>query len=581
MNSKKRKKGLAVVLVLLLCFAFAVPLAAASGDDFGLDIEVVLAEDGSATIKEIWDINANQGTEIYKQLFNMDGMEVHDFQVEEDGKKYEQLEWWDVDASQEEKAFKSGVVGTDEGYELCFGVGEYGRHKYELSYKITGFVYQLEDAFAVNFQFVSPEMNVKPNEMTIKISGVNVNPDTRVYGFGFEGDIHVEGEEGDYYILAVSDGEVDYANVFAGFEEGSFTDANQTYASRSLEDMIDEAREGSDYTDSSGGGFPWFHVIVSVIFLGGILTAVTASSKKNKRLKTLEFTDGRNELPAYKDVNYFRDIPANKDMFLFYYIARQADLVDEQTAQSGLVSAILLNWIRTKKVEFDKTEKKGIFSSKDTFTIHFLDDGNGLSTPMEKVLYGYFREAAGANLVLEDKEFEHWCTKNYESMTGWFASVDTAVAGMLGKNGYGETQTVKQKVMFFDTNIIKTIYTPKFREELLHCIGFKRFLEEFGSLGEKQVKEVVLWEEYLLFASILGMADKVEKEIGRLYPEFNEQSDIDIFYTSMATRAFVLHSISNVHSAESAARFEGSGGSTSFSGGGSSFGGGGGGGGFR
>ena len=57
-------------------------------------------------------------------------------------------------------------------------------------------------------------------------------------------------------------------------------------------------------------------------------------------------------------------------------------------------------------------------------------------------------------------------------------------------------------------------------------------MSEIGNLAEKQAKEVLRWEEYLIFASIIGMAETVEREIGCMYPEFMNQTNLDVTYTT-------------------------------------------------
>ena len=100
-------------------------------------------------------------------------------------------------------------------------------------------------------------------------------------------------------------------------------------------------------------------------------------------------------------------------------------------------------------------------------------------------------------------------------------------------------------------------------------------------MNEKQPLEVHLWDEYLMFAYVFGMADQVAKKFKDLYPEITqlmEQNNFD--YTTMV---FVNNiSSSSVHAATSAraaaqSYSSGGGGFSSGGGGGGSFGGGGGG----
>ena len=59
--------------------------------------------------------------------------------------------------------------------------------------------------------------------------------------------------------------------------------------------------------------------------------------------------------------------------------------------------------------------------------------------------------------------------------------------------------------------------------------AFKRFLEDFGRFDEKELPEIALWERYLVYASVLGVADKLEKTMQIKLSQMNiNQSSPDI-----------------------------------------------------
>ena len=67
-------------------------------------------------------------------------------------------------------------------------------------------------------------------------------------------------------------------------------------------------------------------------------------------------------------------------------------------------------------------------------------------------------------------------------------------------------------------NIIFLIYvlmfTKKTSRGIEHYVrwkAFKRFLFDFGRFDEKELPEIELWERYLVYASIFGIADKVSE----------------------------------------------------------------------
>ena len=129
--------------------------------------------------------------------------------------------------------------------------------------------------------------------------------------------------------------------------------------------------------------------------------------------------------------------------------------------------------------------------------------------------------------------------------------------------------------------------TEKGALEFAKWSAFKRFLEDFGRLDEKELPEVVLWEKYLVYAVVLGCADKLSKTMQIKMQEMNipESSFIDpfVFTHFHMISSSVSSSVRSAHSYTSSSSSggnwsSGSGGGGGFSSGGG-FGGGGGGGG--
>ena len=116
-------------------------------------------------------------------------------------------------------------------------------------------------------------------------------------------------------------------------------------------------------------------------------------------------------------------------------------------------------------------------------------------------------------------------------------------------------------------------------DEVVKLYGLKRFLDEFSRMDTKEVLEVKLWDEYLMYAYIFGIADKVAKQLKNLYPEVIQEYNYD-YDTLILINNISRTSVNAASSARSAAESysAGGGGFSSGGGGGGSFGGGGGGG---
>lgn len=118
--------------------------------------------------------------------------------------------------------------------------------------------------------------------------------------------------------------------------------------------------------------------------------------------------------------------------------------------------------------------------------------------------------------------------------------------------------------------------------------AFERFLKDFGRFDEKELPEIKLWERYLVYANIFGLADKVSKtmkiKFNEMYPNDYTNRDFvfDYYLWSSLNRDInrtVHSSISTAHSEVASKIAESSSSSGSGFGGGFSSGGGFGGGG--
>lgn len=64
------------------------------------------------------------------------------------------------------------------------------------------------------------------------------------------------------------------------------------------------------------------------------------------------------------------------------------------------------------------------------------------------------------------------------------------------------------------------------KEEYSKWLAHKRFLEDFSNFDEKDLPEITLWEKYLVTATVLGVADKVEKRM-KMYINNNNNENIN------------------------------------------------------
>lgn len=171
-----------------------------------------------------------------------------------------------------------------------------------------------------------------------------------------------------------------------------------------------------------------------------------------------------------------------------------------------------------------------VFFKKDGFSID-LDKEIPITDPLEMKLLGFIRNAAGSNKKLETKEFEKWCGSHYEDIDEWFTQIENTVEYKFKNSGLIKVEETDTRYMGLKIKRKRDVLDVTLREKMEQVIGLKKFLQEMSLIDEKEVIEVRMWEEYLIFASILGIADKVSEQLGELCPTFNQQSNLDTIYT--------------------------------------------------
>ena len=161
------KKWLRIFPVFLFTvFWWTIPTVAAEENNIqSIQIEVILHEDGSATIQETRKMETYEHTELYIVLENLQGTDLMDFEVA----GFTEEENWAIDASFEEKAGKYGVIDTDAGYELAWGITEYGTPEYTVTYTLSNMVRELEDGQALFWNFDS-FLSLRTEQMQLEIS---------------------------------------------------------------------------------------------------------------------------------------------------------------------------------------------------------------------------------------------------------------------------------------------------------------------------------------------------------------------------------------------------------------------------
>lgn len=565
------KKIKYLLILFILFFIFIINVNANTLND--LKVNIIIDNNGTLHVTEIWDMKTTEKTEFYKKEYNLGNMEITNFKVRDEDKEYTLNSNWDIYESFANKKYLYGINYVPEGIELCWGISEYGNKTYTLSYDIVNGVFSTSDA-QVLYREIIGDLDFPPKKFEIIIEGSTPFEDTLdVWGYGYEGYAYVK--YGKIYAsnkdnTSLSKGE--YVTLLVKFPLNYFAvSPSNTYPQyEDFEDILGKAKEGSwdfdndDYDNGYDNDYSfinWGTIFYILIIFGSFISSGFAIFKFSQKYKFG---------PAGKKINMneiptFRDIPCNKDIFKAYFIATAYGLNNKK---EDFMGSVLLKWLDQDKIKIKKTTIKKLFGSKEVNCIELFNKVE-LPNYVEVELYDNMREASLDDL-LEENEFSRWAKDNYTILLKWFDKAEG-----LGRNYYLEENLVSKEKS-------KYIIDDKLKEEAIKLAGLKKFFKEFAYMDKKMPIEVKLWKEYLMFAQIFGMADKVAEQFKKLYPEIVTE----INNTNMDLSTIIIlnhmsnHAINSAHSAAHQAASSYSGGGGGFSsggGGGGSFGGGGGG----
>lgn len=551
-------------LILLISFFFSAPVSdiyAQQNSSERVEIYVELFEDGSGKITERRVENIYDGTERYIVKENIGKSEIKDFTVTEDGRVYDFEKKWNIDASREDKMFKNGLIKTKNGYELAWGIGQYGRHEYVLEYTVTNMVKQLKDSQMLFWTFFDED--IKPESIYVEIKTFKPlgEEDESIWAFGYPGTIHfVDGK-----VVAQSDSRLvgeDQVIILVQFRNEVYLTKDKV--NQNFDKIQKEAFKGSDYDTP----FQRFLAIVKQVLsiLGGILLAVVIFFLVRRYGVTGSFGSGisrRTFRRRYKD-EYYRDYPYEGNVLDSYYFAYTIGLAEFKT----IFTALLLKWIYENKIHIEP--ENGLFRKKSK--IIFLSDEENLETP-EGRLFAAMKRFAGEKKYVYDKQLSKWASSMHKSLDKWENQVmNDSTKKLVEEN----LLTFEESSSLFGQTRKRYKLTPAGEEMEKNFYKYVNYLHDYSLLDEHEAINVKIWDQMMIWAAFLNLTKVVMKQFEKIYPKYVEES-IYKKDTIRRTEDVAEKTARKRRRAEQKARSSGKGGRASRGGGGGSYGGGGGG----
>lgn len=493
---------------LILCFAllFFLPLSAFAANQVNtMDIQAVIYEDGSMYVTQVWEGDFNEGTESYIPMNAPDYLTISQLTVSDQNGAYETVPEWNIDWSFEEKAKKCGIHDTDSGYEICFGISNYGQNRYAIEYKLDNVIGAYSDRDGFNFRFVNDGMNTTPTDVKVEIRLADGMPITDeiadIWGFGYDGQV----EFSDGAILAYTESSIyseNHVTVLFSLEKGILSPSRQEPGS--FEEVKETAFSGSDYNypNAEEEEATVFEMLLGMVILIGAPIALIAfflrRSKKAIQKKRKKFAER---------FGYFRDIPNGGNLSATYALGQLFEVCED----GAILSTGMLRLIQLGCLSPVETQEVGFMGkTKETVSLRLVGSNHSSMNEYDEYLYTVLESAAGSDAILQAKELERFASQNDKLLRAYIQKCDSAGRTYLNQKHCLKRWNVPAKL---------TDLTPAGEQELGELMGLKRYLTDFSLIAERGIKEMPIWRELLTYAMLFGIADQVAEQMKELYPQ--------------------------------------------------------------
>lgn len=599
------------------------PVQASSSDLFlnQLDFQAQINPDGSMKVTEKWNIEIEDTNTLYK-TFNTDKTKysnITDVKVTEvtKGNKqpFNKQNQWSYHVP---KGNYFGGFNQDRQFEIAWGVGledSSATRTYEISYQVKDAIAKYKDYAELYWQFVGKDFEIHAKKITGTIllpTQASQKEDIKVWG-------HTEDLNGEIY--ATDSNKIEF--TINQFRSGRYVEVRTlfptemiTYSARGenterLEQVVQEettwANQANERRKRKENTRTIIGIVVNVVAVILTIFSIRSIIKNSKKIKAT-----KKLVPSY-EIEYYREMPREdatpaEALAIF---SKQVGSFYSSTQIGRIFSATLLDLSLKKMIDFQVNDK--------IITIKILEADSGKLENLkdEKAIFEFLKKACETNQgEITTKELEKYIKKSGSKVVKLKDEIDKNTEQALyqkqlaDQKGKQECITVTacivlSFVLFIFSIILFSIFimienikpigmilfilatliqgivfavlsskinvlTQKGIDENQQWKGLKKYMEDFSMLDKREVPEIVIWEKFLVYATVFGIADRVLKQLKIVYPNITEQMDLNTYgYMYLMMNTNFSSSFSNaITTSMSSAYSSASGGGGGFSSGG-------------
>jgi len=248
-------------------------------------------------------------------------------------------------------------------------------------------------------------------------------------------------------------------------------------------------------------------VIIFVLFL--VLLPLPSAIMRKMRDKRRARWEPHGNLKKAK-ADYICDLPFGGNLCATYSRMREVG----SGGEGNIIGSLLLVWYCMNQID--------ILEEKYGGAVIYLRPANPNMPKGEASLYSMLMMAADLDGILRKGNLHKLARKRHSSISSWIVKYRLDGSRQLDDMGAYEVALVKSNVSFgLHTRTGKRRQLSRKGQELtIRLLGFKRYLEDFTVINDREVREADMWKWYLVFAQLFGFADRLAKQFKRMDPAF-------------------------------------------------------------
>ena len=527
---------------------------------YDLDFYAELHENGNMDVTETWRIGVSRTNTLYK-TFELDEdkySNITNVKVSEVGKvDFTKTNTWAYHLT---KNYYFGGINNDGDFEIAWGVGldNFSATKtYQISYTVVDAVAKYNDCAELYWQFLGDNFEIDVSDITgtIKLpSAASSKEDIKVWGHvkTLNGEIHATSSDTVQFSLENYENG-NYVEVRIATPTEIFGEVSRTYNKNMLSDIIKEETKWANKANARRKMNEIMPTIMKTIFtIVIILVTIFLLKKTIKYIKTLK---NIKKLVPTQGFEYFREKPNKEatpaDALLLY----NRGAMIASTSFGNVFSATLLN-LSLKgyfKIAVEINER----GKEETVIYRTQKDIKDLKYDEENIAI-FLNFAIGRKGKITIKELQKFIKDHPSDVSRLTMRTNNAVESKNQAIGKFDQRVSEEKstytsntivyfafamftLPFFPISIVlllNAILTILINRKLSNLTqagideaekwkGLKRYMEDFSLLDEKEIPALEVWEEYLVYATVFGIADKVIKQLKLVYPQIEEMDNFN------------------------------------------------------